>query len=226
MTALAVDADDRTARGDDANPLLELVDAATQRLQTAEPVAASKWKTGGSIEDPQRVEQVLGAVSADAKGRGVDVDYVRQIFTDQIHATEAIEYTRFAQWKLDPASAPGVAPDLAASRATIDRLNGEMVEQVALHWSVLHSPDCNGTLDDAKTAVDQSHGCWIPFISRRFRSPRIRTASDRRSHEASLVADVVLGDRGGTGSRHPARRWDRCRGMPRPRPAIPTARRC
>jgi chorismate mutase len=39
------------------------------------------------------------------------------------------------------------------TRTTIDRLNTEMVDEVALHWSVLHSPDCNGTLDDAKTAV-------------------------------------------------------------------------
>jgi chorismate mutase len=156
LTALAVMPTTAPALGDDANPLLELVDAATQRLQTAEPVAASKWNTGGSIEDPQRVEQVLGAVSADATGRDVDADYVRRIFTDQIDATEAIEYTRFAQWKLDPASAPGVAPDLAASRAIIDRLNGEMVEQVALQWSVLHSPECSGTLDDAKTAIANS----------------------------------------------------------------------
>jgi chorismate mutase len=156
LTALAVMPTTAPALGDDANPLLELVGAATQRLQTAEPVAASKWNTGGSIEDPQRVEQVLGAVSADATGRDVDADYVRRIFTDQIDATEAIEYTRFAQWKLDPASAPGVAPDLAASRAIIDRLNGEMVEQVALQWSVLHSPECSGTLDDAKTAIANS----------------------------------------------------------------------
>jgi chorismate mutase len=146
------------ARADDANPLLELVDAATQRLQTAEPVAASKWKTGGSIEDPQRVEQVLAAVGADAKGRDVDVDYVRQIFTDQVHATEAVEYTRFAQWKLDPGAAPGVAPDLSASRAIIDRLNAEMVEQVAMHWPALHSPDCTGTLDDARTAIANTRG--------------------------------------------------------------------
>lgn len=153
LTPLAVMPMTVPARGDDANPLLDLVDAATQRLQTAEPVAATKWLTDGSIEDPQRVDQVLAAVSAHATGRGVDPDYVRQIFTDQIDATEAIEYTRFAQWKLDPGSAPGVAPDLAASRTSIDRLNTEMVEEVALHWSVLHSPDCNGTLDDAKTAV-------------------------------------------------------------------------
>jgi chorismate mutase len=144
------------ARADDTNPLLELVDAATQRLQTADPVAASKWKTGGSIEDPQRVKQVLAAVSTDATGKGVDVGYVRRIFTDQIDATEAIEYTRFAQWKLDPGSAPNVAPDLSSSRAIIDRLNSEMVEQIAMHWPVLHSPDCTGTLDDARTAIAQS----------------------------------------------------------------------
>jgi chorismate mutase len=143
-------------RADDTNPLLELVDAATQRLQTADPVAASKWKTGGSIEDPQRVEQVLGSVSTAATGKGVDAGYVRRIFTDQIGATEAIEYTRFAQWKLDPGSAPSVAPDLSASRTIIDRLNAEMVEQVATHWPVLHSPDCMGMLDDARTAIAQS----------------------------------------------------------------------
>lgn len=146
------------ARADDANPLFDLVDAATQRLQTAEPVAATKWLTGGSIEDPARVEQVLTAVSADASGRGVDADYVRRILTDQIHATEGIEYTRFGQWKLDPASAPTAAPDLAASRAAIDRLNTEMVEQVKLRASVLGSPDCAGTLDDAKAALTNVRG--------------------------------------------------------------------
>ena len=99
------------------------------------------------------MEQVLAAVSADATDRGVDSGHVRRIFADQIDATEAIEYTRFAQWKLDPGSAPGAAPDLAASRATIDRLNTEMVGQVALQSSVLRSPACAGTLDDAKAAV-------------------------------------------------------------------------
>lgn len=144
------------ASAEDTNPLLELVDAATQRLQTADPVAASKWKTGGSIEDPRRVEQVLAAVSTAATDKGVDAGYVRRIFTDQIDATEAIEYTRFAQWKLDPGSAPSVSPDLSSSRTIIDRLNSEMVEQIAMHWPVLHSPDCTGALDDAKTAIAQS----------------------------------------------------------------------
>ena len=141
------------ARGDDANPLFELVDAAAQRLQTAEPVAASKWNTGGSIEDPARVQQVMAAVSGAATSRHIDPQTVRQIFTDQINATEAIEYTRFAQWKLDPASAPGAAPDLASSRAAIDRLNTEMVDQIAQQWPLLHSPGCAAALDSARTAV-------------------------------------------------------------------------
>jgi chorismate mutase len=156
LMALAVMPTTAPARGDDANPLLGLVDAATQRLQTAEPVAANKWMTGGSIEDPQRVDQVLATVSADATDRGVDADYVRRIFTDQIGATEAIEYSRFAQWKLDPASAPGTAPDLAASRGIIDRLNADMVEQVSRQWSLLHSAECAGTLEDAKAAVSHA----------------------------------------------------------------------
>ncbi|WP_101946860.1 chorismate mutase [Mycobacterium sp. 3519A] len=141
------------ARGDDANPLVALVDAAAQRLQTADPVAATKWIKGGSIEDPPRVEQVLSTVAADAKRRGVDSGYVRRIFTDQIDATTGIEYTRFGQWKLDPGSAPAQAPDLTASRDVIDRLNAQMVEQIAVQSPVLHSPDCLRTLDDAKAAV-------------------------------------------------------------------------
>jgi chorismate mutase len=151
--ALAMTFTTAPARADAANPLIELVDAAAQRLQTAEPVAATKWLRGGSIVDPQRVDEVLSAVSADATNRGTDGAHVRRIFTDQIDATEAIEYSRFAQWKLDPASAPGAAPDLAASRATIDGLNTEMVEQIALQSPVLRSPDCTRALDDAKAAV-------------------------------------------------------------------------
>jgi chorismate mutase len=142
-----------SARADDANPLFDLVDAAVQRLQTAEPVAAVKWQTNGSIEDPPRVAQVLAAVTADASGRGIDPGYVSAVFTDQINATEAIEYTRFAQWKLDPGSAPTAPPDLAASRDAIDGLNREMVGQIALHWQLLHSPECAVDLDGAKAAV-------------------------------------------------------------------------
>src|SRR5947209_6027983 len=109
------------ARADSTSPLTELVDAAAARLQVAEPVAAFKWLDQGfrnNIEDPTRVEQQLTALRADATAKRIDPDYVAHVFGDQIHATEAIEYSRFADWKLKPSDAPVVAPDLSASRST------------------------------------------------------------------------------------------------------------
>src|SRR4051794_17274262 len=82
----------------DTGALMALVDAAAQRLQTAEPVAAFKWNSHGAIEDPARVQDELATLSADAAGEYIDPAYVNRVFADQINATEAIEYTRFADW--------------------------------------------------------------------------------------------------------------------------------
>ncbi len=139
-------------------PLYDLVDAAAQRLQTADPVAASKWLSGAPINDPTRVAQVLGAVSADAQSAGVSAEYVTQVFGDQIDATEAIQYSRFSWWKLDPSAAPRSAPDLSASRQTIDGLNHRMVIEIADDWPVLHSPACTAELAAAKSAVVVNRG--------------------------------------------------------------------
>lgn len=136
-----------------AEPLYDLVDTATQRLQTADPVAASKWLSGGPITDPTRVQQVLQSVTADAESAGAPSDFVMSVFTDQINATEAIQYARFSWWKLTPADAPVAAPDLSASRALIDGLNAAMVGEIAAQWPLLHAPDCSARLGAAKAAV-------------------------------------------------------------------------
>ncbi|OMC56319.1 chorismate mutase [Mycobacterium sp. IS-836] len=133
--------------------LTELVDAAAQRLQLAEPVAAVKWRTHGAIEDPDRVERELAKVGAEATARHVDPAYVTQVFRDQIHATEAIEYSRFAAWKLDPASVPADPPDLPTLRSAIDALNQTMLTQIAANWGLLHSPACAPQLDAASGGV-------------------------------------------------------------------------
>lgn len=141
------------AQAEPASPLYELVDVAAQRLSTADPVAAYKWINGGPITDPQRAGQVLDAVGNAATAHGIDQQYVRTIFGYQIDATEGIEYTRFAQWKFDPATAPMVAPDLAESRSAIDGFNKTMVDEIALQWDSLHSPHCAADLTSAKAAV-------------------------------------------------------------------------
>jgi chorismate mutase len=135
------------------SPLTGLVDAAATRLLTADPVAAFKWHNGGSIEDPERVNQVLAAVTTDAAANQIDTDYVRRIFTDQIDATEAVEYRRFSDWKFTPGAAPADAPDLSASREQIDALNHTMVAEIASHWQLLHSAQCSAERRHAVNAV-------------------------------------------------------------------------
>lgn len=141
----------------DTNPLTDLVDAAAQRLQIADPVAAVKWQTQTPIEDPTRVSQQLAALVAGAPADQIDADYVRRIFTDQIAATEAVQYQRFADWKLDPSSAPSAAPALAASRTEIDRLNHVMLAQLGRQAGPLHSPACPGQLHEASMDVAAAH---------------------------------------------------------------------
>ena len=141
------------AHADESEPLHGLVDAAAQRLLTADPVAAFKWVDGGPIEDPVRVAQVLDAVGADARDRGLDPAFVRRAFEDQIHATEGVEYTRFGQWKFDPATAPTAAPDLSESRTAIDGYNRTMVAEMAAGRDVLAGPSCAGELADTRAAV-------------------------------------------------------------------------
>lgn len=141
------------AHGDPGNPLTPLVDAAAQRLKTADPVAAYKYRTGGAVDDHKREQQVIDTVRAAAEAAHIDPSYVAGVFSDQINATSSVEHTRFAQWKIDPGSAPAVAPDLAESRTTIDRLNQTMVQELAAQWSELHSPGCGVDLTDAVQGV-------------------------------------------------------------------------
>jgi chorismate mutase len=99
------------------------------------------------------VQQVLAAVRADATDRQIDPDYVARVFGDQINATEAIEYRRFADWKLTPSSVPADSPDLAASRAAIDGFNQTMLTQLAANWDLLRSPQCAARLDAARSGA-------------------------------------------------------------------------
>jgi chorismate mutase len=151
--SLLVGAFPATADAQPADPLYRLVDTAAQRLATADPVAASKWITGGPITDVQRANQVLDAVAADATAHGVDPQYVRTVFTDQINATEGIEFALFGQWKFDESTAPTAAPDLADSRTAIDGYNKTMVDEIALQWNSLHASACSAELAGATDAV-------------------------------------------------------------------------
>jgi chorismate mutase len=153
VAALAATALAPHAGADTGSPLTDLVDAAAQRLQVAEPVAAAKWNSHGSVEDPARVRDELAKLGAAAAADHLEPGYVTRVFGDQIDATEAIEHSRFADWKLDPAGVPATPPDLSASRTAIDGLNETMLTQIGANWNALRSPACVAQLDAARNAV-------------------------------------------------------------------------
>lgn len=157
VAALAV-AGTPVAGADVLSPLHPLVDAAAQRLLTAEPVAASKYLTGGAIEDPQREQQVLDTVAAAAQAQGADPAFVRDVFRDQIDATVSLQYSIFGDWKVDPAAVPATAPDLAATRVTIDGLNQTMVSEIAQRGPDLQAPSCRAELDATINEVSVNRG--------------------------------------------------------------------
>ncbi len=146
------------AQAEGAGPLTALVDAAAERLAVAEPVAAYKWSAHAAIEDPVRVEQELSTLRADAAAADIDPNYVTQVFSDQVDATEAIEFRRFSDWKLDPASAPPSPTSLSASRAAIDALNTKILSQITLNWGLLNSPACPDQLRTARSEVTRLRG--------------------------------------------------------------------
>ena len=137
------------ARAYSTNPLHDLIDAAAQRLQVADDVAAAKWLAGAPVEDPDRVQLQLTALASAARARHLDADYVTTVFTDQIDATQVLEHHWFAQWKRNPASAPATAPDLMASRARIDGLNQVMLGEIGRQWQQLNALDCAARRDEA-----------------------------------------------------------------------------
>jgi chorismate mutase len=136
-----------------SNPLVGLVDIAAQRLQSAEPVAALKFKTGAVITDSRREQEVIDTVGAHAVAAGIDHTYVKDIFRDQIDATVTLEHNRFAQWRLDPTDLPDCVPELSACRAIIDVLNRIIVKEMALQWRSLRSTSCRTRLEDARNIV-------------------------------------------------------------------------
>jgi chorismate mutase len=145
------------ARADTTSPLAALADAIAQRLQIAESVAAFKWSMQAAVEDPNREQQELAGLREDAAAQQLDPDYVVRVFGDQFNAMDAIEYSRFADWKLNPADVPAAPADLSASRAAIDGLNNKILSQIVLNGSLLGSPGCARQLKDASTETIRVH---------------------------------------------------------------------
>jgi len=148
-------ADDPPGASVDPSPLETLVSLAAERLGNGEAAAASKWGTEVRVDDADRVAEVIAGVRSLAGQHAVAPEFAEQVFLDQIDATESIQFSRFAEWKLDPSAAPIEHPDLTDVRSDIDKLTEAMLVQLGEQHYLLTSADCADARDRALRAVTE-----------------------------------------------------------------------
>lgn len=140
--------DSRAQTLDDDPALDRIVALVIERLDTADAVAAAKWATaaqnGGlpSIDDPEREAQVYDVMARLGADRGLPETWIRQVFYEQIEANKIVQHGLVTRWRFDPAAAPSALPELASVRPVIDRVNVEIVDQLALRRAELTGPHC------------------------------------------------------------------------------------
>jgi len=108
-----------------------LVATSARRLAIAERVALAKWDSGVEVEDAAREAQVvLSAVQYGAL-KGLDERLIANVFTAQIEANKVVQYSLLADWYRN-GRAPAHKPvDLAAIRLELDRLQTDLIEELA-----------------------------------------------------------------------------------------------
>jgi chorismate mutase len=124
----------------------QLIGLLLERLNTADAVIAAKWVGAHGqnpvIDDPVREREVYDSMSRAGAALGLPESWVRQVFAGQIEANKMVQRGLLARWRLDPASAPRTSPDLTAVRPVIDRVNGQILQQLAQRRAELTGPDC------------------------------------------------------------------------------------
>ncbi|PXX62991.1 chorismate mutase [Nocardia tenerifensis] len=134
--------------GDHVRPLDRLVALVVERLDTGDAVAAAKWvsaaRTGTepTIDDPAREAVVYDSMARLGADRDLPENWVRQVFAGQIESNKIVQRGLITRWRFDQAAAPGSAPDLTVVRPVIDRVNVEIVDQLAARRAELTAPDC------------------------------------------------------------------------------------
>lgn len=151
----------RLATGDhghssERDAIARLVDLAAARIAIADTVAAAKWGTHGSIDDPAREQVVLDAAAQGAADRGIDPAITATVFRDQIEASKVVQYGLFSQWSAVPEDAPTETPDLAAIRPQLDAITGGLLDGLAATQDLRADGSCGAALRSARHDVERA----------------------------------------------------------------------
>lgn len=108
-----------------------LVATSARRLAIAERVALAKWDSRSEVEDAAREAQVVYSAVRYGVPKGLDERLIANVFTAQIEANKVVQYSLLADWHRN-GRAPAHKPvDLAAIRLELDRLQTDLIEELA-----------------------------------------------------------------------------------------------
>lgn len=152
--AASHDRNDSTAE----QALRAIVRLASERVLTADTVAAAKWGTSQPIDEPAREKLELDSLASQAKRLAMDGAAVRRIFEDQITANKTVQKALFTKWQDQPATRPtGRRPDLATQvRPVLDRINNQLLAAIQQAQPVLSVSSCGGLLVTYRDAAVQN----------------------------------------------------------------------
>ena len=127
--------------------LVPLTDAAAERVQVADLVAAAKFGTPAPIDDPAREQVVLNTVRTLSVQMGIDPEVSVAIFADQIEANKQVQRGLYVLWTAHPEQAPTERPDLVkVVRPILDRITTQLLEQIKATPHARVHPSCFGQL--------------------------------------------------------------------------------
>lgn len=122
--------------------LAPLLDRVVERNAIGDQVALSKWDSGRPVLDAVREAAVLQNVREQAPAHGLDPDAAARFFAAQIEANKLVQYQLLEHWHLRGRAPDRPRPDLAALRARLDQLQGELLDALAQSAPLRGEPGC------------------------------------------------------------------------------------
>ncbi|WP_157768499.1 gamma subclass chorismate mutase AroQ, partial [Burkholderia ambifaria] len=103
-----------------------LVESIAARLQTAYPVALSKYDSGKAVYDKAREAQVIANAQGAAPACKIALEDAAAVFNDQIEASKVAQYALLNDWRRAGQAPSTQRQPLEDIRTELDRLQGEM----------------------------------------------------------------------------------------------------
>lgn len=142
LAGMALPLDVAAADADGEPAIMNVISQASQRLALADTVARYKWLKSQDITDLPRENALLQDVTRRAPDYGVDPQFARVFFRDQIDANKFVQQALIDDWRQIP-PAPQAVPDLATGiRPELDRLTVSILIALGRIGPIRRADDC------------------------------------------------------------------------------------